>query len=305
MTSIEREEFLNLPAQKVAEIVHAMLGPQVCVFPVNGTRRWFMLEHASDVQDDWMQAYLDIAGKKHTEIYARCFEHGLDTVVSPVFGGELLNRGEEYVQRVTADGLSRLATHPDFLSFYKQYQVRVQFYGDYRKQLAGTPFSYLSDQFEHIVRHTEKHHRYRLFYGVYASESTEQVAELTVRHFQKTSQVPTRRDLIELYYGEYIEKANIFIGFEKFNVFDYPLLGWGEESLYFTVAPSLYLTDRQMRNILYDYLFLRPVQDPDYTEMPAEDFEAMRQFYETNRETTFGIGEMRGGIWYPKSGVQE
>jgi hypothetical protein len=26
----------------------------------------------------------------------------------------------------------------------------------------------------------------------------------------------------------------------------------------------------------------------------------MRKFYERNREVTFGVGEMRGGIWYPK-----
>ena len=306
MTSIKREEFLNLAPEAVAKLVRAVAGPQqVCVFPINGTRLWFMLEHGDKIQDDWMQSYMDIAGKKHTEIYGRCFQHGLDTIVSPVFGGELLNRGEEYVQRVTADGLSRLATHPDFLSFYKKYQVRVYFYGDYRRQLAATSFSYLADQFDHISQHTANHTRYRLFYGVFASESIEPVAEMTVRFFQKTGRVPTQHELIEMYYGASIEKANIFIGFEKFNVFDYPLLSWGEESLYFTVAPSLYLTDRQLRNILYDYINLSPFQDPNYAEMPVEDFEAMRRFYEVNRETTFGVGEMSGGIWYPKSGIQE
>jgi hypothetical protein len=35
--------------------------------------------------------------------------------------------------------------------------------------------------------------------------------------------------------------------------------------------------------------------------MPEEDFETMRRFYQVNHEVTFGVGEMRGGIWYPKS----
>jgi hypothetical protein len=39
--------------------------------------------------------------------------------------------------------------------------------------------------------------------------------------------------------------------------------------------------------------------------MPEEDFEKMRSFYKENSEIAFGIGEMRGGIWYPKSGVRE
>ena len=74
------------------------------------------------------------------------------------------------------------------------------------------------------------------------TDATATTAELSVNHFQKTGKIPSRRELIEQYYGEYIEKADIFIGFEKFNVFDYPMLGWGEESLYFTAAPSLYLS---------------------------------------------------------------
>jgi hypothetical protein len=83
------------------------------------------------------------------------------------------------------------------------------------------------------------------------------------------------------------------------------MLGWGEESLYFTVAPSLYMNNQQLKNILYDYVYLRPVQDPDYFTMPEEDFEIMRIFYEVNREATFGVGEMRGGIWYTKSEIIE
>ncbi len=35
------------------------------------------------------------------------------------------------------------------------------------------------------------------------------------------------------------------------------------------------------------------------------DFEAMRLFYKTNRDNAFGVGEVRGGIWYSKSGVKE
>jgi tuberculosinol/isotuberculosinol synthase len=269
----------------------------VCVFPINGTRRWFLLEHGDAVQDDPAMAYLDIIRKKHIEIYKLCFTHGLDTLVTPIFGGELLNRGDEYI-KMAVEGMSQLAVHPDFLSFYQKHKVRVHFYGNYHKQLAGTPYAYLSGMFDRISEHTAQNNRHRLFYGLFANDATESIAELTLQHYRNTNRLPTRHELIELYYGEYIEKANIFIGFEKFNVFDYPMLGWGEESLYFTVAPSLYLNDRQLRNILYDHIYLRPVQDPDYVKMPEQDFEAMRAYYQKNHETTLGIGELRGGIWY-------
>jgi tuberculosinol/isotuberculosinol synthase len=300
---MDAKTFQNLSAAEVAKLVRAA-GSQVCVFPINGTRRWFLLEHGEAIQNDPIKAYLDITTKKHIEIYKLCFAHGLDTLVTPVFGGELLNRGDEYI-KLAIDGLSRLAVHPDFLSFYQKHKVRVHFYGDYRRQLAGTPFEYLCDLFDHICKHTARNNSHRLFYGLFADDATKAVAELSVRHFQKTDAIPSRSELIKLYYGEYIEKANIFISFEKFNVFDYPMLGWGEESLYYTAAPSLYLNDRQLRSIIYDYLYLRPVQDPDYADMPAQDFELMRSYYQKNREATFGVGEMRGGIWYATTKIQE
>ena len=64
------------------------------------------------------------------------------------------------------------------------------------------------------------------------------------------------------------------------------------------------MSEVQLCKILYDYIYLRPVQDPDYFKMPNEDFEAMRRFYETNIDVIFGVGEMRGGIWYPKAKIQ-
>jgi adenosine tuberculosinyltransferase len=303
MEHMPKDMFLSLPSEEVANIIRAG-GSRVCVFPFNGTRRWFLLEYGRDFDGDAAENYVELTSHGYINVYRLVFDHGIDTVVAPVFGGEILNRGEEYMREIGA-GMSLLATHPAFLDFYKTYDIRVHFYGDYRNQLQDTPYAYICNAFDEVVRKTANHSKRRLFYGVWADESTEAIAKHSVRHFQETGNVPSRRELIEQYYGEYIEKADIFIGFEKFNVFDYPMLGWGEESLYFTVAPSLYLSERQLRNVLYDFIYLRPVQDPDYFTMPNDDFEAMRKFYKTNREVTFGVGEMRGGIWYSKSGVRE
>ncbi len=303
MEPIERDRFLNLPAEEIANIVRAG-GSKVCVFPFNGTRRWFLLEYGRDFEGDAAEHYVELTTHGYINTYQLVLNHGIDTIVAPVFGGEILNRGEEYMREIGAS-MSLLATHPAFLEFYETYNIRVHFYGDYRRKLSETPYAYICDAFDEVTQKTANHAKRRLFYGVWADDSTETIAELSVKHFQENGKVPTRRELIETYYGEHVEKADIFIGFEKFNVFDYPMLGWGEESLYFTVAPSLYMNDYQIRNILYDYVYLRPVQDPDYFSMPTVDFEGMREFYENNREVTFGVGEMRGGIWYPQSNIIE
>lgn len=295
---ITREKFLSLPTKEIADIVKSH-GSCTCVFPFNGTRRWFLLEHGHENHENPARAYVDLTSKAYTRIYEMLFNHGLDTIIAPIFGGEILSRGNEYMEQVGAS-MRLLAEHPSFVEFYEKHDVRVHFYGDYRKEFAPTPYAFLTDIFDDLAIKTAKNQKHRLFYGVFGNDGTETIARLSVEYYQSKGNVPTRRDLIELYYGEFIEKANIFIGFEKFNVFDYPLLSVGEESLYFSIAPSLYMGEDLLRNILYDYIYLRPLPDPDYFTMPKDDFEAMRAFYEKNRESAYGIGEVRGGIWYAR-----
>ncbi len=298
MTIIDRETFLKLPTEEVAKLVRAA-GPQVCVFPINGSRRWFLLEHGDKAQENLAQTYMDISEKRHIEFYEMCFSHGLDTLLTPALDSKHILRSGGYMEKLGVEIMTRLATHPDYLAFYEDYKVHVRFYGNYRKHLAGTPYAYLNDMFDQVSEHTAHNKHHRLFYGLFADNATETIAELSVHHFQKTGQIPTNDQLVEMYYGEYVGPANLFIGFSKLKVYDYPLLASGDENLYFTIAPSFYLNDYQLRAILYDHLYARNVEEIDYAKMSRQDFLSMRNFYHANRENTLGVGEVRGGIWYP------
>ena len=297
---IDLSQFLNLPVDEVASLVRAA-GPKVAVFPINGTRRWFALEHAAAAQgDDPITTYMDISQTRHIELYGLFFDHGVDTLLTPVFGSELFRRGDDYVRRIGMAGIARLAQHPEFLKFYDDYGVRVRFYGDYRRELAGTEYAPLIDIFDEAARRTRTYERARLFFGVFASDATESTAGLAVAFYRKQAKVPTRRELVEMYYGEYVEPASFFIGFDKLSVFDYPLLSSGEEDLYFTVAPSPYLTGFQLREILFDHLYTRRAQEPDYSELMRDDWDWMKSFYHAHREHTYGVGALHSGIWYPQ-----
>lgn len=295
----ELTAFLNLPAEEIAQIVHED-GPRVCVFPINGTRRWFVLEHDQKAGDDPISAYMDIASQNHIDLYRLFFNHGIETLLTPVYGPDLLLRGDEYVKRVGAGGLARLASHPTFLDFYEEFDVRVHFYGDHRRNLSNTPYAYLSDLFDEATEKTKQHSHCRLFFGVFAQDATQTIAELSVDYFSKYGKVPDKRTLIELYYGEYVEPVDIFIGFDKFSVFDMPLLATGEEDLYFTVSPSPYMTECQLRMILHDHIYLRRAPEPDFFTMSLEARNELRQFYIQHREDTLGIGQLHQGVWIPK-----
>jgi adenosine tuberculosinyltransferase len=237
-------------------------------------------------------------------LYRMFFDHGIDTLLTPVFGPDLMERGDIYIERVGADGLARLATHPDFIRFYEEYQVRVRFYGDYRKYLEQTPYADLCDKFDAITQHTADFQRHRLFYGVFAQDAAESIGQLAIQHFQKFGSAPEKHALIEMYYGESLAPVNFFIGFDRLSAFDMPLIANGNEDLYFTTAPSPYIRATDLRRILYDHLYSRKCEDIDYLTMPVEEIQWMNQFYQANRSHIMGIGIQKGGVWYPLPTVE-
>ena len=295
---IPLERFLQLPTEELAALVRAT-GPKVCVFPFNGTRRWFLLEHSNSSQRELGKIYAQETANGYIRIYRMLFEHGIETVVAPVFGKDILERGEEYM-RAIGEHITLVADHPEFISFYRDYDARVQFYGDYRKEF-GPRYQHIIQSFDNVIELTRLHGKHRLFYGVFADEATQAIAELSIQYYQTHKRPPSRAELIQMYYGEPIEKADLFIGFEKFTVFDYPMLNSGVESLYFTVAPSLYMTQTLLRKILFDHMYLRPLPEPDYHKLSPDELAAMQRAYREGRENVFGVGEVEGGIWYAKS----
>lgn len=300
------EAFRGLPAEEIAQLVR-QAGSSVCVFPINGTRRWFLLEHPDALEqgDDFAATYLDLTGRRHIELYRLLFEHGLDTLLTPVFGPDLLDRGAGYMQ-IAAEGLTRLAMHPDFRTFYDEHDVRVRFYGDYQKFFHQTPYAYLVDQFREVTERTLAHMTHRLFFGVCAQDAAGSVAELGIRYYLEHHAPPDKETLIRLYYGEQVDPVALFIGFDKLCVFDMPLLASGNEDLYFTVEPSPYLDANQLRDILYDHLYARRGGETDYSTLTAEEWALMHEFYRTNRGRTLGVGLRKGqeAIWYPLPQVE-
>ena len=227
------------------------------------------------------------------------FEHGIETVLTPVFGRELMRRGDEYTQRVGIDGLIRTATDQRYREFFEKYNVKVRFYGDYREVFANTSQAQVLNAMSEVTENTKRNTRYRLFFGVFADEVVDTVARLAIEHFRSEGTIPDKPTLVRKYYGEDVPPVNLFIGFDKFSVFDMPLLTTGEEDLYYSLSPSPYMTTHQLRAILYDHLYMRRAPEPDYTEMPPEELGWLREYYRRNQDAALGIGKLKFNIWVP------
>jgi adenosine tuberculosinyltransferase len=273
-------------------------GTKVCVFPINGTRRWFILEHSVEPGEDFVSIYLNQAGKRHVEVYKMLFEHGVDTVLSPIFGPDLLeDRGDDYMQ-IAVQGFLWFARSHEFLSFCDDCDVRVRIYGDAHRHLHDTDYVYVLDALAELTQRTAEHQSHRLFLGICAHDATESISEISLHFYQKHGRSPNKQEIIETYYGEHVEPVDIFIGFDKFSAFDMPLVATGTEDLYFTVSPSLYLSRNQLRRILHDHLYNRR-KEPDWSSMTSEELDWMRRFYRINQEMTLGVGIVKNSVWYP------
>ena len=296
---MNRKVFQTLSTQEVAELVRAD-GAKVCVFPFNGTRRWFMLEHAQP-GEDFAPAYLEAITQRLADICRMLFAHGVDTILMPLLNPRLFtSRGDEYTHTMI-EALTRLIDRPLFLDLYREHEVRVRFYGEYEQYFAATPYAHLPALFDQITADTLQYDRHRLFWGVCAHEATETTAALAVQYYQEYGRIPDKHTLIEMYYGEYIPPVDFFISSSKLRAFDMPLITTGREDLYFTVAPSPYFTAAQLRDILYDHLFSRRKEHASYHQMQLEDWDELRRFYVLNQNKTLGVGlrKKHWGLWYP------
>jgi len=302
--TIDQQTFYAMDMANVAKLVQSQ-GPKVCAFPSNGTRRWFALEHPEEARAGNSGSYLRITGLRHIELYKLFFDHGVHTLVAPIFGPDLLERGEEY-RHTMVDALLQFAQDRAFVDFYDTYDVRVKVYGDTTSFLADTPFAPALAAYKELAARTADHQRHRLFFGVCAHDPTEALVTFGHHFFEANGRVPAKREIIEAYYGEYVEPLDLFIGFDRPAVFDIPLIATGEEDLYFTVSPSPYLDKTTLRSILYDHMFSRRVGDR-YDSFSEDDWQTMDAFYKVNRHGVLGVGRAhkQSKFWYPTQQVED
>jgi tuberculosinol/isotuberculosinol synthase len=295
--------FDQLSTSEITRLVQEA-GCKVCVFPINGTRRWFMLEYPHEALHNFVDAYLSIAGQRHLELYRLFFDHGLHTLLTPIFGPDILERDSDY-QPIIERGLLWFAQNPDFLAFYDEYDVRVRVYGDVYGTLQDTPYAHAIEVFEGLAERTASHSTRRLFFGIGAHDSAERIARIGADYHRLHGGFPDKRTIIESYFGEYVEPVDFFVGFDRPAVYDMPLVSTGEEDLYFTVSPSPYMDAETLRAILYDHLYARRVSET-YSDFAPEDWQTLTLFYRQNRHHVLGIGRQwaRGGLWYPLPQVE-
>ena len=292
----ELSEWLRWPAEAVSRWVLAQPQPVVMGWPYNGTRRWYLLHRR---RDPGAGDYLTALIRRQAEHHRLVFDHGVGAILAPSFGAETLKRGPAYT-RYALDGLARLADDAVYQEMFAA-GVRVRFYGDYEEALDTQRYRPVLEALADLTGSTASGGGPLLLIGLFADDPYPTISRLSVEFAGRRGRPPDRKELVEAYYGVAVPDLSLYVGFGQPEMFDVPLLATGLEHLYATLNPSPSLTERQLREILYDHLVTRRAPPVDYESLSPEAEAELARYNERYAGTTLGIGrvDLLTGMWVP------
>ena len=289
-------EWVSWSREEVARWVSARPEPVVLGWPYNGTRRWYLVNSPADPDpEDYLRTLVRRQGEHHRLI----FEHGVSVLLAPSFGMETLKRGPEYT-RYALGGLLEIANDEVYRALFES-GVRLRFYGDYASVLDAPEYRPMLEACDQLVADTASGDGPLLFIGLFADDPYPAIARLSVEFAREHGRPPDRRELVEAYYGVPVPDLSLYLGFGQPEMFDVPLVTTGLEHLYVTLNPSPDLTERQLREILYDHLVTRNAPPVDYEALSPEAVAELSRHTESTSGKTLGLGRIDPltGLWNP------
>lgn len=282
MTSPTLDEFTNLPATDVANLVQQHTSHPLAIgIPFNGTRRWYLATQQKSPQDIYSDDYLEVTYGRMLEVMHMLLEDGVHTIYTPIIGRALAERGEEYMQFVS-QAVSNVAL-PHRITFYQQHNIAATAYGEL-EHLPETVQQQLEAMRSATI--TLAQNRFIRF-GVFADNETDHLIQQIIDIYQTRQITPTATDLITRYYDAMAVPVSVWIGCDQPTIFDIPMMIRGDTALYFLQYPTPYLDVQGWRRILYDYLFIRGDEETLYPHNIS-----------TARQIT-GLGKREEGCWRP------
>ncbi len=298
MQNLSFDEFISLPDKDIEYLIQE---PKTCLLGLNGTMRWFTLESLQSVtpsQTQFLEIYANTTSQRLAEICDMAFSHGIHTLLIPLLNQTLFaGRSQQYAQMMI-EALPNITSGGFMDEVYARHEAKVAFYGDYENIFLSADKSKLLDSFAQTTRATHHHGKHQILWGIFAQDETSAAINASINYYEEHHQRPDRESLIRQYYGCDVSPVDLYITSGKPRLFDAPFLVTGQTDLYFMTSPSLYLSRRPLRQILYDHLYSRK-NEKKYTQLDEAEWQDMKSFYEANKENVMGIGTVHPdwGIW--------
>lgn len=299
---ISREEFLTLPQSKIIEIVEHADRPQVGIFISDGNRRLTLAcHHHSQKDNDFYHQLTKVTTLHFKQNLAAIFSHGIRYLMVPLLSSAVLKRDSKYLNISLPKGLHTIFSSNEWLDFYIEHEIGVRVYGNL-SFLKSIHTEEILDWLEMAIHRTSHFTRRFLFYGIDSSAAhIDNLSEQIVSYYKQYNRKPELNDLIKDFYGLLIPPADFFIMSTKFSGFGAipPYITNADTQMYFLPSPSgISLTSETFRQILYDYLFLRPQSgNNNYNYLEQHDLTELTAYYTANKKKIIGLGHKIGPVW--------
>ena len=270
--------FLDAPADCVARVA-----PATVIFAPGGTRRSAVLAGISPQSDEYAR-WTRERMVKCSELF---FELGVRHLFMSVMRPPQLAEVGRYRDRLL-DWLDWGLAGPEAIADYARLGWRVRLLGADGLGQLGTAAERLRQTMPGTTTPT------LWYYVVPEVESPWHWVRAALRQTEGNAS----SDVIRALYGEELPLATLYLAFGKpMLVPDLlpPLLS-GDIQCYWTQRPGYALDERTLRQIIYDYAYLRPTWTRDKSARYA-DVEAQRSLWE--QAPILGLGRRIGAFWYP------
>jgi hypothetical protein len=292
------DEFLELPTETVREIVYPRrLSISLLL---NGTRRWYISSHfdAPPKDNSYLPDLLEAILTRMAHLLKLLADHGLYVVFLPAYSEEQQERDGQ-AHKSLVKGIVALKKHPALIQTYEESKFGVRFYGDgscvhepLRTELLE-PSTYTAGTPSHMV-----------YYDVNTGNPHDHLLRLSYEFSMKYRRPPTWQDMLEIYYGARdLKPLDIMISVNRFYArLGIPPLLERKDRIYATVVTPLVLTARNLRRVLYDYLYNDHDRSRSYTEIHPAEIQRLKHFYAANSDTIMGLTRKYEDLVYPLPG---
>ncbi len=292
-------EFISLAAADIAAIVQQHQRPRVGVFVPDGTRRLGLALADGPPGTDGFLTKTALLSLQYAQDNLRVFfDHGLATLLVPIFSKSVLGRGQRYQQLIALTILETLFKSEAWQAFYRAYGIRVGVYGE-KDFLTEVGCSQALAWIATTEAATARHQQHTLLYGIGGDSWVGSgLSELGIRFFQEHGRPPRYEEQVTEYYGQFVESADFFMMSTKLSGAGAmpPLICDAETAFYFLAAPGVWsLTPAVYKEILCDLLFNRPAE----AGTGQVNRQTLEDFYHRHRTAVIGLGHVVGGTWVP------
>lgn len=275
-----RDDFLAAARADVAQIA-----PETLIFSAGGTRRHAVFEGISPESEEffrWSQRHI-------IDCLDLMFQHGVQHIFSfTASPNQFRETTPGYRDRLMA-WIEQGTAGDDMLAEYKRRGWRVRLCG-------SEDLPQLEAAAERLIAETPDTNEHTLWWLVVPDSEAPWRRVLSA---VLASEAGTRDDASRAVYGEVIPPATLFLSYGKPLVSPTlaPPLICGYMQCYWLQRSSYALDERQFREILYDYAYLRQTWQEDKTGR-AEKAVEHRSVWEHG--PTLGLGKRLGPFWYPQ-----